>query len=160
MKPALDFELFNAKTEAHVLKETSAIFQFTDCISVKRIGIEKLRGYTLRSYNIGSGHTKIKMDNLIHIADKVEYEFVKPLDDSEINWEHIGFWRGHWRAFYVKNSTGDSRKDEHGWNTVDYSRLGKDRTGKYCVPGYTWVNEHVKGDPRLAEIKMRAVKHE
>jgi len=155
---ALDFEIFNAKTEAHVLKETSSVFSFTDCISVKRIGVEVVRKFSMKSKGIDAGVTTLKYDNIIHIADKVEYEYTMPLDDSKVNWDYVGFWRGHWRAFYVK--TGDkTRKDENGWNMVDYGRIGKDRTGKYCVPGYTWVVEHPRGNPKLREIKARLVKH-
>ena len=152
---ALDFEIFNAKTEAHVLKETSVIFHFTNAISVKRIGIEQRRSpLSLKSKGIGVGVTVVKCDSLIHIADKEEYLFTPPLDDASINWDYVGFWRGHWRAFYV-----DGIKDSFGRNVVDYNRTGKNREGAYTVAGYTWVSEHIKGDRRLAEIKTHLVKH-
>lgn len=157
---ALGFEVFNAHTDAHVLKETASILNFTDCISVKRIGIEHPRPFNIKTKGVGVGITTLKYDNIIHIADKVEYDYVKPLDEAAINWEHVGFWRGHWRAFYVKDSIGDTRKDERGWNMVDYGRLGKDRKGDYNTPGYTWVVDHVRGNKEIAEIKTRTVKHD
>lgn len=145
------------QTRAHVLKEFNSVFHFTKCISVKRIGIEKVKNFNVKSRGIGTGFTAIKMDNLIHIADKVEYHYTTPAENAEIDWNYVGFWRGHWRAFYVKDSHGDNRKDDRGWNVVDYGKTGKDRQGDYCVSGYTWVVEHTKGHPALAAIKTRVV---
>jgi hypothetical protein len=150
----------DASVEMHFLKEISCIMQFTQAISVKRIGVEKIRSFSVRSRGIGQlGYTSVKSDRLIHIADKEEYEFTEPVE-SDINWDWRGFWRGHWRAFYVKDAAGNKIKDERGWYVVDYGRLGKNREGKKeCVPGYAWVVEHTKGNPELAEIKTRVVKH-
>lgn len=156
---ALGFEVFNASTDAHVLKETASVLNFTDCISVKRIGVEVPRAFNIKTKGIGTGITVFKYDNIIHIADKVHYEYVKPLDESNINWEWVGFRRGHWRAFYVKDSLGQTRKEPDGCNMVDYGRIGKNRAGVYEVPGYTWVIDTVLGDPDIAEIKTRMVKH-
>jgi len=156
---ALGFEIFNKSTKAHVLKETSSILALTDCISVKRIGVEKARKFSVKTRDMGVGITSIKHDNIIHIADKIEYEYTTPLENSKINWDYVGFWRGHWRAFYVKDSMGETVKDSMGWNTVDYSRFGKNRAGEEkTVPGYTWVIEHTRGNPELAEMKTRIVK--
>lgn len=141
------------------IEELLLIMRLTQMISVKRIGVERDVGDTFKAKGVGIGHTTIKYDNIIHIADKVEYEFSKPNENSDIDYDYVGFWRGHWRAFYSKDSRGENRKDHRGWNVVDYGRLGKDREGHYDVPGYTWVKEHIKGDPTLAEIKTRLVKH-
>lgn len=105
---------------------------------------------------------KGKKDNGDEVKFKVrvwKYEFSKPNENSDIDYDYVGFWRGHWRAFYSKDSRGENRKDHRGWNVVDYGRLGKDRDGNYDVSGYTWVSEHIKGDPALAQIKTRLVKH-
>jgi hypothetical protein len=155
MAESMGEEIFNEKTEAHILKETSVILQFTNSVSVKRVGVEVARNFSVKSKGIGAGFTAIKYDNIVHIADKEEYEYTKPVDDSKIDWEFRGLWRGHWRAFYVKDL-----KDQYGRNVVDYGRIGKNRNGDYVIPGYTWVVEHTKGDARLAEIKTRTVKHE
>lgn len=151
---AMDIKLFDRSNDAHFMRETAAVMEFTKCVSVKRIGVEVSPKFTIKTKGMGAGVTSIKYDNIIHIADKEEYEYVKPLDDSSINWDFRGFWRGHWRAFYSKGV-----KDQFGRNVVDYGRMGKNRAGVYNVPGYTWVSEHTKGDPRLAEIKVRTVKH-
>jgi len=137
--------------------EVCLLCHLTNAISVKRIGVERGGGrFQVKNKQATTGFTSIKYDNIYHIADKREYEFEKPIADGEIDWSYVGYWRGHWRAFYVK-SGDETVKDHLGWNKVDYSRTGKDRKGVYCVPGYTWVVEHIKGDPELAEIKTRVV---
>ncbi len=147
------------KPESHVFKETGVILELTKSISVKRIGIEKFKSFSVKSRGIGTGFTVVKEQNLYHIADKEEYEYTtRPLDDDgNIKWEFAGWWRGHWRAFYCKDSTGKHVRDSFGRNTVDYNRVGKDRAGEYNTPGYTWIREHIKGDPELAEIKTHYV---
>lgn len=152
---AIGIELFESKPEAHTMKETCAVMQFTSSISVKRIGIEVSPQFNIKTRGLGAGYTSIKRDNLIHIADKVEYEYIKPMEESNIDWEFTGWWRGHWRALYFP----DSMKDQFSRRIVDYARTGKNRAGEYNVPGYTWVTEHTRGDPRLAEIIARMVKH-
>ena len=156
MARALDAEVFGAKTEAHTLKEISCVLRFTECISVKRIGVEvRPSHFNIKTKGIGAGITTFKYDNIIHIADKEEYEYTKPIEDSPINWEYAGHWRGHWRAFYIQGL-----KDQFGRNVVDYTRTGKDRAGVYKIPGYTWVTEHTRGDKDIADIKTRTVKHD
>lgn len=131
---------------------TSAIHQLTNAISTKRIGIEKNLKFSIKNKNANSGFTTVKYPNVFHIADKREYEYSR-YSTGKINWEHVGFWRGHWRAFYVQNA-----KDELGRNVVDYGRVGKNRAGTYDVKGYTWVTEHFRGDPALAEIKTHVIR--
>lgn len=148
----------DATVEMHWLKEICKILQLTKSISVKRIGIEHLKSFSVKSRGISAtGFTSIKTDNLYHIADKQEYDYSTNENDGEINWEWIGFWRGHWRAFYLKDSSGNNLQDNKGYNIVNYGKLGKNRQGEYTVPGYTWVDEHTKGNPKLAEIKQRRV---
>lgn len=156
MAEAVDARIFDKKTEAHVLKETAVIFNLTNCISVKRIGVEVSPQFNIKSRGIDAGFKSIKYDNIIHIADKVEYEYTKPLENQNIDWEYRGFWRGHWRALYYP----DTLTDSFGRRIVDYTRIGKNRAEVYEVPGYTWVVEHFRGeDERLAEMKTRTVKH-
>ena len=155
--PVLDFFDIDLKNlDPNLASDTISINRFTNMMSVKRVGIEKNAAYTLKTKDIGIGFTTFKYDNIIHIADKEEYEYTTPLSDGEINFEYAGWWRGHWRAFYFPKSMTDA----YGRRLVDYERIGKNREGIYNVPGYTWVMEHSKGDPALAEIKTRTVKHE
>lgn len=143
--------------EMHYVKEMCVLIQMTKAISVQRIGKEKLQSWSIKSRGVGQlGFTSIKTPNLYHIADKVEYEYLKS-ENSEINWEFSGWWKGHWRAFYVKDSQGNNVKTPSGHNIVDRKRIGKNRQGKYVKEGYTWVVEHIKGDPALAEIKTHIV---
>lgn len=157
---SLEFDIFNKTTEAHIFKEICTIFHITNCISVKRIGIERKPSLiSIKNKSATTGFTVLKFDNIIHIADKVDYEYTAPNPDDEINWEYAGFRRGHWRAFYLKDSNGKTAQDFKGWNKVDYGRNGKNRQGEYNVPGYTWVIDTVLGDPEIAEVKLRTVKH-
>lgn len=144
------------RPETHVFKETGVILELSKAISVKRIGIERMKSFSIKT-NIGTGYTSVKTPNLYHIADKEEYEYTKALCGGDIRWEWSGFWRGHWRAFYCKDSNGKHVRDSFGRNVVDYNRVGKDRAGEYNTPGYTWIKEHIKGDPKIAEIKTHYV---
>lgn len=131
--------------------------RFSNMLSVKRIGIEKGGMRTIKTKGFGIGYTTIKTDNILHVADKREYEYLKPLTGAEGDISWIGWWRAHWRAFYKYE--GDNKlKDHLGRNIVDYSRIGKNRSGEYKVNGYTWVTEHVKGADSDFDIKMRFVK--
>lgn len=136
-----------------------SIMLFTKSISVKRIGIEKFKPFSIKTKGVGSDFTVVKSDRLYHIADKVEYKYTtKDYDpESRINWDYSGWRRGHWRAFYVKDSSGNNIKNSFGRNTVDYGRMGKNRQGERNVIGYTWVIDYVVGDPKLAKIKTHKV---
>lgn len=127
----------------------------TNAISVQRVGIEKHAQVTYHEETALTKFTTVKYDNIVHIADKVEYEYTKGMSEN-VNWEFAGWWRGHWRALYFPDHITDS----FGRRVVDYERKGKNREGEYCVAGYTWVVEHTRGDAALAEIKTRLVKAE
>jgi hypothetical protein len=47
-----------------------------------------------------------------------------------------------------------------GTKEIDPNRIGKNRAGEYCVAGYTYVEESVKGDENLPLIKKTRVVHE
>jgi len=152
---AKEREYTERKPEAHPFKETGVILELSKAISVKRVGIEHLKSFSLKS-GVGAGYTSVKTPNLYHIADKEEYETVRSIGGGNIHWEWSGFWRGHWRAFYSYHE-GIKIKDQFGRNVVDYNKVGKNRAGEYNVPGYTWVTEHTRGDPAIAEIKTHYV---
>lgn len=155
--PIVDVWNLDLKDLRHDKNDVSLLFHLTKSISVQRIGVEKGFKTTVKNRADIGGRTQLKYPNLVHVADKVEYEYVTPIGDGDIKWEFGGWWRGHWRAFYAYR--GDEKiKDSYGRNVVDYGRLGKDRAGnKECVPGYTWVTEHTKGNPLLAEVKTHMV---
>lgn len=133
------------------------LFLLTNAISVKRIGIETGGIHTFKNKSTTSGFTVVKHDNIIHIADKVEYHYSVGLTGERVEYIYAGWWRAHWRAFYLKDAAGNNLKDARGRNRVDYLRLGKNRMGNRVIMGYTWVKEHCRGDPRLAEIVARMV---
>ena len=65
-----------------------------------------------------------KIKTVVHIFPKS----VKAREEAEklyrIEWSHRFAVRGHWRSI---------------------SGIGKDRAGAYCMKGFTWVVDHVKG---------------
>lgn len=153
--PILDW--FPVDLSKEILKnfeEVMLVNRLTNMVSVKRIGIETRGSCTIKTKGISTGFTVLKYDNLVHIADKEEYEYTTPVLDGEINFEWVGHWRGHWRALYHTSDLTDA----YGRRIVDYTRMGKNRAGAYNVPGYTWVIDHVRGDKKLAEIRTHAVK--
>lgn len=154
-QPALDcFDIHLNKPEENLASDTLCINRFTNMISVKRIGIEKTKAFrNIKTKGVGVGYTAIKYENVIHIADKEEYEYTIGLAEN-VDWDWRGFWRGHWRALYFSEDV----KDSFGRRVVDYDRTGKNRAEVYDVPGYTWVTEHTRGDPKIAEVKVHTVK--
>jgi hypothetical protein len=147
-----DVDLTNL--EPNFASDVVAISRLSDMISVKRVGIEVEGGFrNLKTKGIGTGFTSVRYDNIFHIADKEEYNYTLSEEGSLYWTEYLGWWRAHWRAFYHENLT-----DAFGRRVVDYTRTGKNRRDEYVVPGYTWVMEHIKGDPKLAEIRTRIVK--
>lgn len=75
----------------------------------------------------------------IYIRPKRLYETnVSYVGSKKVIWSHRWMVRGHW----VKLP----------------GRIGKDRTGEYCVDGFTWRKDHVKGpEDRALIAKTRIV---
>jgi len=149
--PIPDFyEIDLTKFDRNFSSDVVAIERLSNMLSVKRIGIEAGGIRTIKTKGFGVGYVTIKCDNIMHIADKREYKYIKPLT-GEVDVRWVGWRRAHWRAFYVEAGVA---LDSLGRNLVDYTRTGKNRKGEYCVKGYTWVSEH---DGLLEEIKPRYV---
>lgn len=89
---------------------------------------------------LGTGKNK-KMKtfrHIIHINPKQNKAKVLSFKTGkEINWDTSFSVRGHWRE--LKDS------------------IGKDREGARVVKGFTWVNEHTKGDASAITKKVRKV---
>lgn len=74
--------------------------------------------------------------------------------------DHVDFThrfevQSHWRRLFFL----DGREDENGHRVIDFNRIGKDRDGEYCVPGFTYVEEGVKGDEHLPLVRKTRVIH-
>lgn len=106
-------------------------------LSVQSEGMEKVNDrVTVRS----AGHKEIiKIKRVIHIAPKKIRDSYQNETQREIDWSQAWFVRGHWRCFW---SDKESQK-------IDLTKMGKDRSGNYCVPGRTWVSEYRKGPEDL-----------
>jgi hypothetical protein len=77
------------------------------------------------------------IDKVIHVTPKKYREHVKPLFSQLIDWTHRWSVRGHWRRA---------------------EGTGKNREGDYCVRGFTWVTDHIKGPESLPVVqKIRLV---
>lgn len=85
------------------------------------------------------GKYEHKIKKIIHIRPKKDQIKSNSETSNTIDWSHRWFVRGHWRVT---------------------EGLGKDREGNYCVEGFTWVKEHVKGPEGkpLVQEKVRFVK--
>jgi hypothetical protein len=93
-------------------------------------GIENVR----ERIKIGSGKGKEihTIRRIVHVRPK-KYQEPSSIEGRAIDWKHRWEVRGHWR------------KVEGG--------LGKDRAGDYCVSGYTWVVDFIKGPEDAPLIK-------
>lgn len=101
--------------------EGPIVAEFLKRLKTEKIGVEQVR----EKIKLGTGKEKT-----FHTIRKIVHVRPARLIDSTysesrvIDWSHRWAVRGHWRAL---------------------RGLGKDREGNYCVPGYTWVSEHVRG---------------
>lgn len=70
---------------------------------------------------------------IIYVKPSKRYEYDEKELSRPIDWTHRFSVRGHWRALP--------------------GGLGKDRDGHYCIAGYTWVSEHIRGPEHVPFIK-------
>lgn len=121
--------VFASNVDGEIIKE------LLGRLSREEVGHESVRA----AVKIGTGKEKRthRIRKVIHVCPKKvtadhAHEVRAPID-----WSHRWKVMGHWRTV---------------------SGLGKDREGKYCVEGYTWVVDHVKG-PESAPIidKVRTI---
>jgi len=72
------------------------------------------------------GKERKKIRNVVVCGKKKDIESVaREQFSKEVNWSHQWEVRGHWRRC---------------------DTIGKDREGKYCVEGFTWIKNHLKGE--------------
>lgn len=110
-----------------------------NCIQNEKDGSEQ----TNRKIKIGSGITKkfIKIRKVIHIGLMKKLKNYAEAENIKIDFSHRFSIRGHWRELNENNSK---------------TLIGKDRTGNYCVQGWTWVRDSIKGDedkPLLRKVR-------
>lgn len=117
--------LFSSGTEAGY-----HLRQFFMFLKNARLGGEKIR----EKIKIGAGKNKkqIEIRQVIRVSSKKSPSAIAPLFSQEIDWSHRWEVRGHWR---------------------EHQGLGKNRSGDYCVSGFTWVKEHEKGPEEKPLIK-------
>jgi hypothetical protein len=109
---------------------------FLDKLRHSDLGVEEVR----EKVKLGSGTgEKVfhPIRKIIRVAPKGQRASVLPAFSREIDWSHRWAVRGHWRRI---------------------GGLGKNRAGEYCVQGFTWVSDFVKG-PEGAPLveKVRVV---
>jgi hypothetical protein len=111
---------------------------YIDRLAVEKTGVEE----NPLPHAIKIGHKKTqryhRIKRLIHVMPKKAVATYAPGHGRQVEWTHRWAVRGHWRKV---------------------TTLGKDREGNYCVEGWTWISEHVRG-PETAPLvqKVRLVK--
>lgn len=130
--------------------EGKRVVQFTDLgqRSIETVAIEFMRRLRKESWGqekvrervkigVGSSKRTVTYRGVIHIApDKQAGSYSESLGSRQVDWSTAWKVRGHWRR---------------------HDGLGKDRSGRYCVSGMTWVTDHVKGNKALeplARVRM------
>lgn len=99
-------------------------------------GMEKTSQWVRLSDKKGKKY-KHWIRKVVHVCKRAKRESLEATKSITIDWSHRWEVRGHWRSL---------------------QGLGKDRSGEYCVPGKTWVLNHVKGpDDRPLIKKVRVV---
>lgn len=109
--------------------EKNTVNYFLSLLKTQQTGLESVR----LKLKIGKGSQKRfhTINHVIHICPKKDVSnYAK--GTKHIDWTHRFSVRGHWRK-------------QNG--------LGKDRQGIYCIDGFTWVTEHVRGPEHLPLVK-------
>jgi len=79
-----------------------------------------------------------KISRIIRIIASEKKESANPIFSKVIDWSHRWNVRGHWRRLAP-------------------GKIGKDRSGEYCIAGQTWVSEFEKGPEGAPVIKKTRV---
>ncbi len=104
--------------------------------NTEAVGVESCR----TSIKLGAGKIKrqIRIRRIVHVRPKSVARKYIAEGGVKINFSHRFFVRGHWR-------------------NLAQGKLGKDRTGDYCVTGHTWVTECEKGPESAPLIKKTRI---
>lgn len=123
--------IFASNAEGPIVEE------FLKRLKREKTGIENAR----ERVRVGTGQTKkvITIRKIVHVRPTRLQSPVSEMGRT-IDWSHRWEVRGHWR------------KLEGG--------LGKDRDGNYCVEGWTWVKDFVKGPEGAILVKKTRLIHE
>jgi hypothetical protein len=110
-----------------------------------RIGTET----TIERVKFGDGARKRNhtLRRVIRVVHNREVPLLVARRGRAISFSHRFSVRGTWVRFF---KDGDRQE-------IDYSRIGKDRDGNYCVRGFTWRAEHVKGPedkPLVKKVRL------
>jgi hypothetical protein len=109
---------------------------FLDRLYHSDIGVEDVK----ERIKLGSGQGKTvhTIRHIVRVVPKGEKATTRPaFGGKDVNWSHRWAVRGHWRK---------------------HDGLGKNRAGEYCVQGFTWVTEHLRGPEEAPLIqKVRVV---
>lgn len=112
--------------------EGPTVKHFLNRLSREQTGCESVRHVIkLRTSN---GKISHRIRRIVHVVPKkktIHYD-----NGRHIDWTHRFNVRGHWRTA---------------------EGLGKDREGNYCIPGLTWVIDHVKGPEHLPLVKKTRI---
>lgn len=100
---------------------------YLERLKVEKMGLES-KG-TKRKLGSGKNKEFYRPHGFIHVTPKKHINNVNPTEPGKtINWNHAWEVRGHWR---------------------EKKGIGKDRSGNYCVKGFTWISAHARGEGPL-----------
>jgi hypothetical protein len=110
-----------------------AVEDFIKRMNTEKTGLKNVR----EAIKVGNGDNKRthRIRRIVYVMPKKE---AAVCGERDVDWSHRWFVRGHWRTV---------------------NGVGKDRAGDYCVSGYTWVSEYLKGPEGLPVVanKTRVV---
>lgn len=127
---ALDSKGFGRLSE-HILGMVRILL---DRLNVEEAGFVNPR--QVIKAKVGGEKIQHRISKLVYVCPKKARAQVEAASSKEIDWSHRFEVRGHWRRT---------------------EGVGKDREGNYCVEGYTWVREHVRGPEHLPLVKKTRV---
>jgi hypothetical protein len=111
---------------------------FIKMLAIEKIGEEKVKEHV----KIGSGHMKesFTIRRVLHVVPRRVGDRIPHLAGKHIEFSHRWTVRGSWVRLLTNGE-------------IDLNRIGKNREGEYCVPGWTWRIPHVKGPEDKPLIK-------
>lgn len=113
------------------------MLMFVSALRGGQIGEERVHDLVMFRDPAGRKRRPVEIRRIIRVVPKrMARESVAPIASRIVSWSHAFDVRGHWRRI---------------------DGLGKDRSGEYCVNGFTWVRPHVKKDDLPYVKKVRYV---
>lgn len=103
-----------------------------------------------KSFREGKKKNYFEIRPITYVLERNVYEQRPQYLGNNIDWSHTFEVRGSWVQLSKRNELGEF---DHLLGP-DMNRVGKNRSGEYCVRGWTWRKEHLKGEGEF-KVKTR-----